>query len=60
VPINIVVAQTVAWDRQPVVYDEAGSEGKVQALNPQTHQIRRNFIFNRNWLGSTNSGYCAS
>jgi hypothetical protein len=27
------------------------------ALNPATHELRRNFIFNRNWLGTTNSGY---
>ena len=43
-----------SWDRQPVVHDD--DAGDV-ALNPRTHQIRRNFIFNRNWLGRTNSGY---
>lgn len=39
------------------MYDEPGSEGKSVGINPQTHQLRRNFIFNRNWLGQTSSGY---
>jgi hypothetical protein len=39
------------------VYDEPGSEGKSVGINPQTHQLRQNFIFNRNWLGQTSSGY---
>ena len=34
-----------SWDRQPVVHDDDAGE---VALNPRTHQIRRNFIFNRN------------
>ena len=43
-----------SWDRQPIVHDDVAGE---VALNPLTHQIHKNFIFNRNWLGSTNSGY---
>lgn len=43
-----------SWDRQPIVHDDEA--GQV-ALNPATHQLRKNFIFNKNWLGSTNSGY---
>ena len=47
-------APRLAQDRQPILHeDEAGR----LALNPRTHQLRRNFIFNRNFLGDTHSGY---
>jgi hypothetical protein len=43
-----------SWDRQPIVHD-GGAAGSV-ALSPATHHLVKNFIMNRNWLGSTNSG----
>lgn len=39
---------------EPIVHHDALG---ALAIDPATHQIRNNFIFNRNWLGSTNSGY---
>lgn len=43
-------------DRQPIVHD-ATDTGDI-AIYPAVHQIERNFIMNRNWLGDTRSGYC--
>ena len=45
-----------AWDRQPIVHDGDQAQGGV-AINPAVHMLRQNFIMNRNWLGTTNSGY---
>ena len=36
---------------------KSSKEAGRLALNPRTHQLRRNFIFNRNFLGDTHSGY---
>lgn len=53
-PSVLVGCMQNSWDRQPIVHDDEA--GRV-ALNPATHQLRKNFIFNKNWLGTTNSGY---
>ena len=42
-----------SWDRQPIVHDD--DSGKP-AIDPKTHQLRGNFIMNKNWIGGTNSG----
>lgn len=47
-----------SWDRQPIIHDSDGSEGGGRyAIDPTTHQLRRNFIMNTNWIGTTHSGY---
>lgn len=47
-----------SWDRQPIVHDgESGGPSGKYAIDAATHQLRRNFIMNKNWLGTTNSGY---
>ena len=51
---NNTVSVTYSWDRQPIVHED--TEGKT-AINPAMHHLVRNFIFNRNWLGDTRSGY---
>lgn len=43
-----------SWDRQPIVHKDA--TGAI-ALDPATHQIRKNLIFNKNWIGGTKSKF---
>ena len=51
-----------SWDRQPVIHDSDAADTGVAAetlqLSPHFHQLRQNFVMNRNWLGTTRSGYC--
>lgn len=60
-----------SWDRQPIVHDASSDDHSLgsadgssadgdgrYAISPLTHQLRGNFIMNRNWLGTTRSGYC--
>ena len=43
-----------SWDRQPIIRRD--EETSAFAIDPATHQLRSNFIFNTNFLGKTNSG----
>ena len=50
-----VCSQFNSWDRDPLLY--TAEDGSL-SVTPKTHQLRGNLIFNANFLGATQSGYC--
>ena len=48
-------SQFNSWDRDPLLY--TAEDGSL-SVTPKTHQLRGNLIFNANFLGATQSGYC--
>ena len=49
-----------SWDRQPFLYSSTNVDhgSNVLQLSPETHHLRGNFIFNRNFVGSSHGLYC--
>ena len=54
-PWRTCCRQFNSWDRDPLLY--TAEDGSL-SVTPKTHQLRGNLIFNANFLGATQSGYC--